>query len=318
MKIAATAGEIEAILAAMAAVASCRGKVPLTDLDRTTLTAAGHYFFALEGPLDLAGMRDLTPDQLARAVTSQDLRRQTTCFLAVMPFVDGVVDRDKVALVESYAAELGIADDFLVDIHEAALGNLRWAGMDMVRHNMLSITHKMWDEADVMPWLLPYQGTARDPALTQRFHDLEQLPPGTLGYDFWHHYTTHGFTFPGEENALNAVFAVPHDTTHLLSDYNTSYTGEILVSTFTAGMHPHEPMSGHILPVLFSWHLGIQLLEAPGSHKGALDPVHFWEAWARGQGMTTDVFAPDWDFWAHIHQPIKSLKAAYGVPPKEG
>jgi hypothetical protein len=176
----------------------------------------------------------------------------------------------------------------------------------------------MWDEAVVMPWLLPYQGDAQDPALAQRFHDLETLPEGTLGHGFWYQYTHHGFAFPGEENSLNAIFAVPHDTTHLLSDYDTTYAGEILVSTFTAGMHPDQPMSGHILPVLFSWHLGIQLIEAPGSHKGALDPVHFWEAWARGQGMTSDVFAPDWDFWANIHRPIEELKTAYGVPPKEG
>lgn len=317
MKVEATTGEIEAIMAAMAGVASRHRKVALTETDRTTLTAAGHYFFALEGPLDLGALPDIGPRQLAAAVTADDLRHRAVCFLAVMPFVDGVVDADKVALVEAYADALGVTDDFLIDMREAALGHLRWAGMDMVRHNMLSITHRMWDEADVMPWLLPYQGEAQDPALAQRFRNLEKLPEGTLGRGFWHQYTDHGFAFPGQENSLNAIFAVPHDTTHLLSDYNTTYTGEILVSTFTAGMHPDQPMSGHILPVLFSWHLGIQLLEAPGSHKGALDPVHFWEAWARGQEMATDVFAPDWDFWSHIHRPIEELKAAYGVPPKE-
>jgi hypothetical protein len=318
MKVEATTGEIEAIMAAMADVASRHRKVALTETDRTTLTAAGHYFFALEGPLDLGALPDIGPRQLAAAVTADDLRHRAVCFLAVMPFVDGVVDADKVALVEAYADALGVTDDFLIDMREAALGHLRWAGMDMVRHNMLSITHRMWDEADVMPWLLPYQGEAQDPALAQRFRNLEKLPEGTLGRGFWHQYTDHGFAFPGQENSLNAIFAVPHDTVHLLSDYNTTYTGEILVSTFTAGMHPDQPMSGHILPVLFSWHLGIQLLEAPGSHKGALDPVHFWEAWARGQEMATDVFAPDWDFWSQIHRPIEELKAAYGVPPKEG
>jgi hypothetical protein len=38
--------------------------------------------------------------------------------------------------------------------------------------------------------------------------------------------------------------------------------GAVLVHatpTFTVGMHPLEPMAGHILPVIFSWHLGIEL-----------------------------------------------------------
>ena len=317
MKVEASSGEVEAITGAMASVASRHGEVALTDTDRETITAAGHFFFGLSEHLETDALPDIPPAELASAVSAQDLRHRAVCFLAVMPFVDGVVDKDKVAIVETYAAGLGISDDFLKDMHEAALGHLRWAGMDMVRHNMLSITHRMWDEADVMPWLLPYQGEANDPKLAQRFHDLEGMPAGTLGHGFWYQYTSHGFAFPGEENALNAIFAVPHDTTHLLSDYNTTYAGEILVSTFTAGMHPHEPMSGHILPVLFSWHLGIELIEAAGSYKGALDPVQFWEAWARGQQMTTDVFAPEWDFWANIHRPIDELKTDYGVVAKE-
>lgn len=316
MKLKATAGEIEAILAGMTAVAARHGAVALSDADRAAITAAGRYFFGLEGPVDLDGLDDIAPAALARAVRDDALRQRAAGFLAVMAFVDGVVDADKVKVVEDFASALGVADDYLVEMNKAALGHLRWAGMDMVRHNMLSITHRMWDEPDVMPWLLPYRGDGQDPALAQRFHDLEKLPEGTLGHGFWHQYTSHGFAFPGEENALNVIFGVPHDTTHLLSDYNTTYAGEILVSTFTAGMHPDQPMSGHILPVLFSWHLGIELIEAAGSHKGALDPVHFWEAWSRGETLTTDVFAPGWDFWANIERPIDDLKAAYGVPPK--
>lgn len=315
MKVDASPEAAAAILGAMKTVASAGETGAPSDDDRAAIAAAGHFFFDLAKPLDVAG--EVTPGDLAGAVTGAELRGRAIGFLAVMAFVDGVVDQMKVKRVEDYAAALGFDAPYLKEMNEAALGHLRWAGMDMVRHNMLSITHKMWDEGDVMPWMLPYQGDNNDPALEARFHALEALPEGTLGHGFWHQYTSHGFAFPGAENALNAIFAVPHDTTHLLSDYNTTYGGEILVSTFTAGMHPFEPMSGHILPVLFSWHMGIELIEAAGSHKGALDPVHFWEAWSRGQQLTTDVFAPDWDFWAHIHEPLADLKTTYGVPAKE-
>ncbi|MEM7121916.1 MAG: hypothetical protein AAF563_11605 [Pseudomonadota bacterium] len=315
MKVDASPQAMAAVLGAMKTVASAGDSGAPSDDDRAAIAAAGHFFFDLKKPLDVAGA--VTPGELAGALTGDDLRGRTIGFLAVMAFVDGVVDKKKIALVEDYADALGFDAPYLKEMNEAVLGHLRWAGMDMVRHNMLSITHRMWADGDVMPWLLPYQDANNDPALAKRFHDLEHLPEGSLGHSFWDHYTHHKFAFPGEQNALNAIFAVPHDTTHLLSGYATTYAGEILVSTFTAGMHPDQPVAGHILPVLFSWHLGIELIEHAGAHKGALDPVHFWEAWSRGQQLTTDVFAPDWDFWAHAEEPLVDLKAAYGVPAKE-
>jgi len=56
-------------------------------------------------------------------------------------------------------------------------------------------------------------------------------------------------------------------------------------------MHPREPMSGHILPVIISWHLGIELVRFAGSTTGQLDAAKFWNAWERGAEVTTDVFS---------------------------
>ena len=78
-------------------------------------------------------------------------------------------------------------------------------------------------------------------------------------------------------------FAVPHDSTHVLAGYDTSPRGELLTSVFTAAMHRRNAMSGHVLPVILSWHLGIPLNEVAGAAKGALDPQEFWHAWARGE-----------------------------------
>ena len=51
--------------------------------------------------------------------------------------------------------------------------------------------------------------------------------------------------------------------------------GELQVSSFTAAMHRKDAMSGHGLPVIFSWRLGIALNEFVGATKGALDPQEF-------------------------------------------
>ena len=310
IEVAAAQGDL--ILGAMAQVAR-----PLSDSDRVTLEAAAHFMFGRTEPLDCAALAPVTPAQLASLRDTPDVAGEAVRCLAIMPFVDGKVDEAKIVRVREYADALGADGPYLEEITEAAKGHLRWAGMDMVRHNMLSLTGQPWASDDVMPWLLPYRGANEDQALARRFQDLQALPAGSLGYAFWDHYTRHHFAFPGAPDALNQAFAVPHDTTHLLSGYDTTYRGEILVSTFTAGMHPQEPMAGHILPVIFSWHLGIELIEHAGSHKGALDPAHFWEAWARGSETARDVFAPDWDFWASIERPLKDLRRQYGVPPKE-
>jgi hypothetical protein len=80
-------------------------------------------------------------------------------------------------------------------------------------------------------------------------------------------------------------------------------------------MHPHEPMSGHILPVIMSWHMGIELVHLAGSSTGQLDPEKFWCAWERGAEVSTDVFADNWDLWAVAAESLDDLRAAYHVPP---
>jgi ubiquinone biosynthesis protein Coq4 len=100
----------------------------------------------------------------------------------------------------------------------------------------------------------------------------------------------------------------------VLSGYDTSPQGEILVSTFTAGMHPKQPMEGHILPVIFSWHLGIEINAFAKSARNQLDIEKFWVAWVRGSQMKIDLFARDWDFWKVIDEPVASIRDRYQVP----
>jgi ubiquinone biosynthesis protein Coq4 len=180
----------------------------------------------------------------------------------------------------------------------------------MIRANLESITGKPWvDDDDAMGFFLPYKGANADPALAARFRALAELPEETFGHTFAVFYLSQKYAFPGEEQALNFKFATPHDSSHILAGYDTTPRGELLVSTFTAAMHRNEAMSGHVLPVLFSWHLGIALNEVAGAAKGALDPQEFWHAWARGEKMKVDLFGPSWDFWAATREPIESVRA---------
>ena len=234
--------------------------------------------------------------------------------LTIMAFVDGSLDEAKIAAVLAYAAALGIDEPYIQEIAEAAHGHVQAALADMTRRNLESITGKRWLQDDAMGWFLPYRGDHADPALAARYRALGSLPAGTLGRAYWEQYQRNRYAFPGEPTALNEAFATPHDCAHVLSGYDTKPRGELLVSTFTAAMHPSRPMEGHILPVIFSWHLGIKINDVAGSAVGALDPREFWHAWARGAAVTEDLFAPGWDFWGCVGESVAALRERYSIP----
>jgi hypothetical protein len=307
MRLETSQAQSRAILAAMRDVAEAG--TSLSERDRVTLVSAGRWMLGL-AEVDVDALPSSTPGILATAIPEASLRRDATRFLAIMPFVDGALDRAKIARVEDYAHTLGVADGYLEEIAEAAAGDLQGALAHMVRDNMDSILGKPFS-GDVMAWMLPYQGDEADPALAARFRALDAKPEGSFGRAFISFYEANCYGVPGEANALNAAFCLPHDSTHVFSGYDTSPRGELLVSTFTAGMHPRHPVSGHILPVIFSWHLGIKINDVAKSATGALDPAEFWHAWERGEAMNIDIFGPEWDFWAWVDEPLDALRAKY-------
>ena len=314
MHIDATPAEARTILKAMLAVASAGPE--LTAADRVSVIAAARYIFKLDISPDLAGLTAPRADELAALAARPELATEATRFATVMAFVDGTLDNAKLDAVLRLAAALKVETDFVHDICEIAHGRLRDATAHMIRANLESITGKPWtSDGDAVEFFLPYKGAKADAALAARFRALAALPAGTFGHTFAVFYLSQKYAFPGEEQALNFKFATPHDSSHILAGYDTTPRGELLVSTFTAAMHRNEAMSGHVLPVLFSWHLGIALIEVAGAAKGALDPQEFWHAWARGEKMKVDLFGPGFDFWAATREPIEAVRARVGITP---
>ena len=307
----AAPAQTTAILGAMRSVAETGGA--LGDADARALAAASLYMFGQTQPLDVATLTPVAPAALAAAISESELREDALRFMTVMAFVDGTLDKAKIARVVGYANALDLHERFIDEIAEAAAGHVKEALADMTRANMVSITGKSWTDADATGWLMPYE-KAPDPALAARCEALGKLPEDSFGLAFYRHYRNNGYGFPGEAGGLNAGFGFPHDTTQIVSGYDTSPRGELLVSTFTAAMHPHFSMAGHILPVIFSWHLDVQINPVAKHAKGALDPVEFWHAYAGGKTATVDTFAPGWDFWAYVETPLRDLRKQWTIP----
>lgn len=304
-----------ALLGAMRHVATTGGTAALSAANRRSMQSCARHFLSLPDPTP-DDLPPATARDLAACLTDNRQREAGLRCLAVTALVDGSLDAAKVRLVLDYAATLEVRPRYLEQLEAAVSGRLAWALSDMTRQNIRSLWNRPWDETDdIMALLLPYRGAGADPALAARHEALGGLPEGTFGRAWWEIYKKNRYAFPGDPKGANAAFTRPHDSTHVLSGYDTTPPGEILVSTFTAGMHPVLPMEGHVLPVLFSWHLGIEINEFAGSAVGALDPAGFWEAWSRGMAMQRDLFAPDWDFWAVVEEPVESLRRRYRVPP---
>lgn len=305
--------QAEAILRAMAVIARADNDGELTPSDELAIRSAATIIFRLDAPPDPTQLPSISPEELAATLGHR--AGEALVPLVVMATVDGTLRSEGIELARSFAGAAGVNDSSLDDLDDLVRGHVAEARADMLRRNRQSITGEwVQDTSTFGSWLMPYREHP-DPALTDRYRALAELPAGTFGHEFAAFYAANGFGFPGEPESPAEAFTTPHDSAHVLSRYDTSVQGELLVSTFTAGMHRVEGLAGHILPVIVSWHLGIPLTELAGSATGALDPRKLWVAWSRGDATTGDTFDPGWDFWAHVDQPLDDIRRSMGVPP---
>ncbi len=308
-----TAAQANQILGAMRAVAETDGA--FTDADRTALQSTNRFMFGHDASLVVEQLPITTPAQLAATLHGTAFVEDTAKFLIVMALIDGVLDKRKIATALDYANALGVHAHYLDQMAEAAQDHIQAVLADMTRCNMESITNAPWAGGDVNAWLLPYAAEGKaDPALAERYEALKRLDTVTFGHAFWTHFHHNNYTFPGDPSALNERFCVPHNSVHVLTGYDTSARGEILTSTFTASMHRSHPMAGHVLPVILSWHLKIAINDVARDAQGALDPAEFWRAWAAGAAATIDTFAPSWDFWQWVAEPLPALRRKWSIP----
>ena len=305
----------DAILGAMRQVALADGRA-VTWADTTSIMAAGRYLLRRPDISDVGALCPVGPRDLAEALKGEaELAGEAMKYLAIMALVDGSLDQRKLQCVLEYSRALDIEADYLTDLVEAASGHLAWAAADMWRKNFDSVLSRSSEGLDPATWIRPYGGTNAAPDLVARYEALGKLPQNTFGKALWDFDKQNGYPFPGDPQALNAAFGTPHDSTHVISGYDTSARGELLVSTFTAGMHPINPMSGHILPVIFFFHFGEQLNDVGHAGTGGLDPDEFWHAWARGAAMTVDIFKPGWDLWEWVEYDLEELRREWNVTP---
>jgi len=305
----ATLEQGRTIVGAMRAVAASAGVAAAAD--ERSITAAVVHVLGLD-PVAIGRGLAPEPAALADALADPSLDRDALALIAVMAFVDGTLSREKIDRVLRYADALGVGDDYVLDLAQAAQEHVTWVVADMARGNAAGAPAARLD-ADFSEQFLPYDDHP-EPELAAQFRALGALPVRSFGRAYYDHYARNGYAFPGEKGALSIAFAVPHDSAHLLSGYSTSAQGELLVATFAAAMHRRDGMAAHILPVIYSWHLGSAFNAVTGTTAGAFDGDKFRRAWERGRGMRVDTFGSEWNFWSKTDVPLQELRDVFGVP----
>lgn len=307
-----TPAQVDAVLGAMTTVVDHDGADGAGG-GRQMVEAAAAIMFGTPRDLGADPVVPVAPDGLAAAVGDDPtLAAHAVELVAVAALADGRVESDRLRCVLEYADLLGVREDWTEVLADVAEGRTEKAMAHMVRSN--AATFPGLAGPDGMPEMLCYSGRSdADKRVLDRFEGLEGYAPGTFGHAFWVHFRRHGFRFPGQEGAFNGAFAVPHDGLHVLSGYDTSMQGELLVSTFTGEMHGVEALSAHLLPVIFEWHIG-QEVNGIGAQHGALDPWKFLYAWRRGNATAVDVLDTRWSFFDVAERPLEEVRSRYGIP----
>src|SRR4051794_37852440 len=166
-------------------------------------------------PLDV--LPRLGPDQFARALAGRDevfrshmLRFMLLAALVLNPLPEEVVDR-----VDTYARELGVANDMLRIAHRFARGSYGLALMDFQRSGYL----ETWDPRRSLALHTSqeledaWQEVVRDEILATRWESLRDLPDGTLGREVAKFYDAREFVFPGRLGSAPPLLA-QHDWVH--------------------------------------------------------------------------------------------------------
>lgn len=298
------------LLRAMRTVALCDGHE--TDRERALLEAvrealalpAGEPLAALAGPEELPG--DLTASERERVVQA----------MLLMALMDGVGHPSEAALVERFAARLGVDEPRVRNLRQLADGRLRYLKLDLTRRGYAreEFTRTAREEglAGLYRTFGPLAHLATDPDLARRYNDLGTLPEGTLGRAYWRFIVDSGLGFPGEPGAV-AARGLWHDLSHVLGGYTTAPEGELGVVAFIAGYRREDPFFW-LFSIALQFHVGVKLSPFSPGMTGQLDPRAFVRHHRRGSLLTRDLSAP-WDVWADFPRPLDEVRRELNVVP---
>ncbi len=290
---------------------------------RAMLDATQRLLF--ETDLELESLASITPLELASELRDPAESRQLIRLMVEICLADGTPSREQIRLLEAFSAALRVKEPAVGVIRYLVKNNVLRFRLAFMRHSHLRtyLRNTYRSLGGILPMLdalLVAGGKRKENAeMVGRFHALESLPEGTLGHEFFRHYTQEGLAFPGQKGGF-PVGALYHDFSHVISGYDTSPEGELKNAAFQAGFTKHEKDDFFVALFAIVIHTaGINMtpFEMPvklgriGDGTLALERLH---ALQRGAAMKTDL-ADNWNFWDYVELPIDVARERLGVLP---
>ncbi len=314
------AAEVEVISRGIESAASPPGG--LTDMQRLLL---GAICIAMTGHAADPGAPRIQPDAFAVALAARttEFRSRIVQLMVLLALVLRPLPTEVAERIGLFAAELGVEEGMLEVTMEFAQGSLGLAAFDFERNGYTSDWSD--DDAAVLhttsALASAWDNAVADPALAERWEELEKLPAGTLGRRVTEFYLARGFVYPGRLGSAPPLLA-QHDWVHLLADFGTMVESELEVFAFIARAND-DPRAFSLLAGVVSLfetgylRTGAGLFEySPGHLSEPGMATRVADAMRRGALCpgSNDFLRQDWFEIAHLG--ISDAREHFGIPPK--
>jgi len=222
-----------------------------------------------------------------------------------------------VAFLQALARQLETRDS-VVDVATAlAHGRRQVARFIAMRRSMRALLTETYRSAGIHGVLrligAMFIKHAGDGARLLAYRQLESLPEGTLGREYWKHLTANGFAFPGEPGGIAESVAY-HDVAHVLAEHDTTPEGEIQQGAFQAG-NRREDGFFFVLFVTLQFHHGVRCTPVAPPSTGLFDPERILWAIHRGAQCRIDM-THQWNFWPLMPLTLAEARERCGLLPK--
>lgn len=299
-------------LRALKTVAIADGE--LDELEHQMLVSIQTYILKTNFSVD--ELKLITPQELSRTTANQEFRQQLIHHCILISIIAGKVTRGKSRIVDEFAKALNINDCAVKTLRELTNNRLALVRLNVFRHGYIGpkVMEILRNEgiAGMIP-TLKYLMSKGDRKTAARYQQLEFYPEGSLGKEFYQHVRENGFDLPGEEGGTPEIIVV-HDCAHILGEYNTSMSEEVMISAFQAGFLDRDPFWG-LFFTLLQLHLGVKVLTASFTDKNQVEPKSFFKAFERGTHLKVNLFN-NWNPWSVFHRQVKDLRLEYNIPPR--
>jgi hypothetical protein len=262
--------------------------------------------------LDVATLAPLDPDAAAAAVPGNAQRQRVREFMVLLELCRHPLTAEQVALVDTYATAMEQDGVGLQMARTLVREGTARALADYTRFK--DEVRIEWSEPSLVDrYLEPLDEP--DPELAARLRAMQDLPEGTLGWEYVEFYRSQGLTLPGDDPFIPAFF-VAHDMNHVIAGYGTTGQEETALSAFILGLadtHAHWVL---LLASMSAYELALATSDAFVGKTGVLarDGAATLVADGLKRGAACAGDFSDIDHLALAHVPLAEVREQFGVP----